>query len=319
VDASQAARHQVRTCSFAGVAVTGPAPPPGVAHHVFVDGSGRRAIVGRVIGATVGLVALAYLSAFAFSLFGVSWVPGVSLPGVGPLWPTAHSEVHRPRDMNEPVANRPEDPAGAAAVGDTPKPSTPPLLHVVSSPRADVTGPNLVEPLSPTATTLPERVDRRAPSTTLLAAVARTGAITSTTAAAATTPSTTVVTNGPDGHVHPTPPVSTPRQPDVTSPPALPVATPATSPGPPILPQNRTRSGNAAPSAQPPETAGAPPPTASGGPRVTSPSTPAPASARGSTAVAPAASAVPPTHEGGNDASATGTGNTPAAAAPGHS
>jgi hypothetical protein len=304
---------RARTCSFAGVAVTGPAPP-GVAHHVFVDRSGRRAIVGHLIGATVGIVALAYLSAFTFSLFGVSWVPGVSLPGVGPLWPTADSQLHRPRDTNEPVANHSDDPASPAAVRDAGKPANWALLHVVSSPRVDVTGPNLVEPLSPTATTLPERVDRRAPTTTLLGGVAGTGAITSTTAAAATTPLTTVVTNGPDDHLNPTVPVPTPRQPGTSSRPAPPVTTPANSAAPPTLPQNSTGSGNGAPSAQRPETAGAGPPTASGGPPVTSPSTPAPASARGSTAVTPA---VPSTHQGGNGASATGTANTPAAAAPG--
>ena len=54
---------------------------------VFVDGSGRRVIVGRVLGVGVGAVVVAYLVAFGFSLLGVSWVPPVDLPVVGGLLP----------------------------------------------------------------------------------------------------------------------------------------------------------------------------------------------------------------------------------------
>jgi hypothetical protein len=50
------------------------------ARDVFVDPSGHRAIVGRVVGVGIGTVVVAYLAAFVFSLLGVSWVPPVDLP-----------------------------------------------------------------------------------------------------------------------------------------------------------------------------------------------------------------------------------------------
>ena len=64
---------------------------------VFVDGSGRRMIIGRVLGVGVGAVVVAYLVAFGFSLLGVSWVPPVDLPVVGDLLPSEDAGTQAPK------------------------------------------------------------------------------------------------------------------------------------------------------------------------------------------------------------------------------
>ena len=62
---------------------------------VFVDRSGRRALAGRVLGVSAGIVVVAYLAAFVFSLLGVSWVPPVDLPLVADPGPSRTTPTPR--------------------------------------------------------------------------------------------------------------------------------------------------------------------------------------------------------------------------------
>ena len=75
---------------------------------VFVDRSGRRALAGRVLGVSAGIVVVVYLAAFVFSLLGVSWVPPVDLPLVADPGPShdTDTEAHEAPTSRTPSVDR---------------------------------------------------------------------------------------------------------------------------------------------------------------------------------------------------------------------
>jgi hypothetical protein len=86
-------------------------PDPGAGQAVFVSDTPHRARAVRWAGRVAALVATAYVVITAGGLVGASWVPKVSLPGVGPVTLEQH-------------------PAAAPSLGTAAQPlATPDLAH----------------------------------------------------------------------------------------------------------------------------------------------------------------------------------------------
>jgi hypothetical protein len=68
-------------------------PDPGAGQAVFVSDTSPRARAMRWAGRVAALLAIAYVVITAGGLVGASWVPKVSLPGVGPVTLQQHPDA----------------------------------------------------------------------------------------------------------------------------------------------------------------------------------------------------------------------------------
>ena len=171
-------------------------------------GSGRRVIVGRVLGVGVGAVVVAYLVAFGFSLLGVSWVPPVDLPVVGGLLP---SEDAGTQARNAPtVAARLSIDREVSSQTAGPDSSAMLVVPVSGSTEpGEVVSP--ADAASPPSTASTRTADVGPPPST--AATAAGGGGEPATTPPAAPPLTTPAANAPDKAPPPTPPTTQPTQP----------------------------------------------------------------------------------------------------------
>jgi hypothetical protein len=172
---------------------------------VFVDQSGRRSIVARMLGIGVGVVLVGYLVAFALSLLGVSWVPAVNLPVVGDALPAVNTGT----PIGSPLTERPtppldrydSDPSNDTAMVPSPAPSPTMPASVPSVAAVD----DLVADRVTASDPAPSDGGRPLPAVTTTPN-STAGSATTPTLGAAAAPPGPPATNVTDGTVQPAPP-----------------------------------------------------------------------------------------------------------------
>jgi hypothetical protein len=103
-----------------------------VARHVFVDDSGRRLQVTRLIGISIALLMVAYVVVVAVAFSGVSGSEGLGMPGLGDLSSPADQQAAdvgpNPIESPAPTApiGSPEDAPAADAPNQTTSTTAPP-------------------------------------------------------------------------------------------------------------------------------------------------------------------------------------------------
>ena len=114
---------------------------------VFVDDAGRRSRWIARAGRLVGAGCIIYIVVIVASLFGATWVPRVSLPGVGRVVPSSRPVASL---VLPPTAAHTPFPTRTSATGGSPAPVVAPTSPSASSPAAGV-----ATTISPSTTSAP--------------------------------------------------------------------------------------------------------------------------------------------------------------------
>jgi hypothetical protein len=135
---------------------------PGTRRHrpVFVDDTGRRRRAARLIGTTVGLVALVYVGFVGLTFAGLPGLDGVDVAGLGSLTAPAGEDADVGTDPVEQVvpevvadADHGDGPAAATAPDDGDQPAA--GTGATTIPATTTTAPAATTTTSPVTTTVP--------------------------------------------------------------------------------------------------------------------------------------------------------------------